>query len=124
MRWNILANIFKVYLTLFRLGFHSDQEKDLEILLLRHQLNILERKRNQIVRADRVDRMHLSVLADRLKLISILGLFVCLNVGQVQSEWTEWTLWTENTSSTNSLERLDTIDWNTVHGYFVIEQES
>jgi len=28
----------------------------------------------------------------------------------------------ENTSSTNSLERLDTIDWNTVHGYFVIEQ--
>jgi putative transposase len=70
MRWYILANIFKVFLTLFRLGFHSDQEKDLEILLLRHQLNILERKRNQIVRADRVDRMLLSVLADRLKLIS------------------------------------------------------
>jgi len=70
MRWYILADIFKVILTLFRLGFHSDQEKDLEILLLRHQLNILERKRNQIVRADRVDRMLLSVLADRLKLIS------------------------------------------------------
>ena len=57
MRWYILANIFKVFLTLFCLGFHSDQEKDLEILRLRHQLNILERKRNQIVRADRVDRM-------------------------------------------------------------------
>jgi len=70
MGWYILANIFKVFLTLFRLGFHSDQEKDLEILLLRHQLNIFERKRNQIVRADRVDRMLLSVLADRLKLIS------------------------------------------------------
>ena len=70
MRWYILANIFKVFLTLFRLGFHSDQEKDLEILLLRHQLNILERKRNQIVRAHRIDRMLLSVLADRLKLIS------------------------------------------------------
>lgn len=70
MRWYILANIFKVFLTLFRLGFHSDQEKDLEILILRHQLNILERKHNQIVRADRVDRMLLSVLADRLKLVS------------------------------------------------------
>jgi hypothetical protein len=70
MGWYILANIFKVFLTLFRLGFRSDQEKDLEILILRHQLHILERKRNQIVRADRVDRMLLSVLADRLKLIS------------------------------------------------------
>jgi hypothetical protein len=70
MGWYILANIFKVFLTLFRLGFRSDQEKDLEILILRHQLHILERKRNQIVRADRVDRMLLSVLADRLKLIN------------------------------------------------------
>ena len=30
MGWYILANIFKVFLTLFRLGFRSDQEKDLE----------------------------------------------------------------------------------------------
>ena len=78
MRWYILANIFKVFLTLFRLGFHSDQEKDQEILLLRHQLNILEPKRNQIVRADCVDRMLLSVLADRLKLTVGVQLQNCL----------------------------------------------
>jgi hypothetical protein len=70
MGWYILANNFKVFLTLFHLSFRSDQEKDLEILILRHQINILERKHNQTVRADRVDRMLLSVLADRLKLIS------------------------------------------------------
>ena len=70
MRWYILANIFKIFLTLFHLGFRSDREKDLEILVLRQQLNILHRKHELIVKPDRVDRMFLSVLADRLKLIS------------------------------------------------------
>jgi len=37
---------------------------------LRQQLNILHRKHDRIVKPDRVDRMILSVLADRLKLIS------------------------------------------------------
>ena len=70
MGWYILSNIFKIFLTLFRLGFRSDREKDLEILVLRQQLNILHRKHDRIVKPDRVDRMILSVLADRLKLIS------------------------------------------------------
>ena len=70
MGWYILANIFKIFLTLFHLGFRSDREKDLEILVLRQQLNILHRKHDRIVKPDRVDRMILSVLADRLKLIS------------------------------------------------------
>lgn len=43
MGWYILANIFKVFLTLFHLSFRSNHEKDLEILNLRHQLNILQR---------------------------------------------------------------------------------
>ena len=67
MGWHILANIFTIFLTLFRLNFRSDREKDLEILILRQQLNILQRKHNQIVRPERVDRVILSVLTVRLK---------------------------------------------------------
>jgi len=47
----------------FRVG------KDLEILVLRQQLNILQRKHNQTVKPDRVDKMILSVLVVRLKLM-------------------------------------------------------
>jgi len=70
MEWYIFANIFKIFLSLFHLSFRSGQEKDLEILILRHQLNILQRKHDQIIRPDRVDRMILSVLAVRLKHLS------------------------------------------------------
>ena len=70
MGWYILANIFKIVLTLFHLSFCSDQEKGLEILILRHQLNILQRKHDQIIRSDRIARMILSVLAVRLKHLS------------------------------------------------------
>jgi len=63
MGWYILANIFKIFLTLFHLGLRTDREKDLEIIILRHQLNILERKHNQIVRPDRADRTILGILA-------------------------------------------------------------
>jgi len=70
MGWYILAKIFKFFLSLFHLNFRSDQEKDLEILILRHQLNILQRKYDQVIRPDRVDRMILSVLTVRLKHLS------------------------------------------------------
>ena len=73
MGWYILANIFKIFLTLFHLGLRTDREKDLEIIILRHQLNILERKHNQIVRSDRADRMILGIFADRLKRFSGLS---------------------------------------------------
>ena len=73
MGWYILANIFKIFLTLFHLGLRANREKDLEIIILRHQLNILERKHNQIVRSDRADRMILGILADRLKRFSGLS---------------------------------------------------
>ena len=41
MGWYIMANTFKIFLTLYHLSIRSDQEKDLEILVLHHQLNIL-----------------------------------------------------------------------------------
>jgi hypothetical protein len=70
MGWFILANIFSALLTLIRISFRSDLEKDLEILILGQQLHILQRKRNQTVKPDRVDKMILGVFAAKLKLIS------------------------------------------------------
>jgi putative transposase len=70
MGWFILANIFSALLALIRVSFSSDHEKDLEILILRQQLIILERKRNRSVEPDRADKMILSILAARLKHMS------------------------------------------------------
>ena len=70
MGWFSLANIFSALLALIRIRFSSDPEKDLEILIVRQQMNILQRKHDQTVKTDRVDKMILSVLAARLKLIS------------------------------------------------------
>lgn len=49
------------------IGRLSEQEKDLEILLLRHQLSILERKCYKPVRLTRAGKLTLAVLATRLK---------------------------------------------------------
>ena len=43
MAWLILSQMFSTLLTLLRLGRTSDKDKDLEILILRQQLNILQR---------------------------------------------------------------------------------
>ena len=43
MAWFILSQMFSTLLTLLRLGRTSDKDKDLEILILRQQLNILQR---------------------------------------------------------------------------------
>jgi hypothetical protein len=70
MGWFSLANIFSALLALIRISFSSDPEKDLEIVILRQQMNILQRKHDQTVKPDRVDKMILSVLAGSLKLIT------------------------------------------------------
>ena len=41
MDWFIVANIFSALLALIKVRALPDQEKDLEILILRQQLNIL-----------------------------------------------------------------------------------
>jgi putative transposase len=45
----------------------SDSEKDLEILILRHQLNILERKQKRTIQPNRAEKLILAVLTARLK---------------------------------------------------------
>ena len=67
MSWFAVMQIFSVLLEWVRLGRRSEPEKDLEILLLRHQLAILERKQTKAVRASRADKLILAVLAIKLK---------------------------------------------------------
>jgi len=66
MGWFILAHIFSTMLMFMHIGRLSEQEKDLEILLLRHQLSILERCYKP-VRLTRAEKLTLAVLATRLK---------------------------------------------------------
>ena len=50
MGWFILTSIFSTLLALFRIRILSEQEKDLEILILRKQLAILQRKHDKPIK--------------------------------------------------------------------------
>lgn len=67
MGWFILAHTFSTMLMFMHIGRLSEQEKNLEILLLRHQLSILERKCYKPVRLTQAEKLTLAVLATRLK---------------------------------------------------------
>ena len=66
MSWFILNHIFTT-ITIVRL---SDLEKDLEILVLRQQLSILQRKLDHPIRTSRFEKMTLAVLITKIKQIS------------------------------------------------------
>ena len=67
MIWSAVAHIFSILLELFQIGRMSDMDKDLEILVLRYQLGIADRKLNQTIRPNRVEKLTLSVLVNRFK---------------------------------------------------------
>ena len=67
MIWYLIARLFSACLTLFRLRWTTDVDKDLEILILRQQLSILERKQQKALKPDRAEKLALAVLAARLK---------------------------------------------------------
>ena len=67
MGWFILTQLVSTLISMVRLGRLSDCEKDLEILILRHQLDILERKQKRKIRPNRAEKLFLSVLTARLK---------------------------------------------------------
>jgi hypothetical protein len=50
MGWFILANIFSALMALFTVRSFSNQEKDLEILILRQHLIIFQRKHNKPIK--------------------------------------------------------------------------
>jgi transposase InsO family protein len=70
MVWFVITLIFSTIVDIITIGRQSTLEKDLEILVLRQQLSILQRKTNASIRPNRVEKLTLSVLAVKLKTIS------------------------------------------------------
>ena len=70
MGWFILKHIFSTIFSFITIGRLSEQEKDLEILVLRQQLSILQRKLDHPIRPSRVEKMTLAVLTSKTKQIS------------------------------------------------------
>jgi hypothetical protein len=70
MGWFIIAHIFSTLIKLISISRKSDQEKDLEILILRHQLAILERKLDKPARPTRAEKLTLAVLFAKLKQVT------------------------------------------------------
>ena len=70
MGWFILKHTFSTILSIINITRLSNQEKDLEILILRQQLSILQRKHNSPIQPNRVEKITLAVLTARLKRIT------------------------------------------------------
>ena len=64
---SVIAHIFGLLLELVRISRISDHDKDLEILVLRYQLGIADRKLNRTIKPERIEKLTLAVLAARLK---------------------------------------------------------
>ncbi|NDJ75916.1 MAG: hypothetical protein GYB65_06630 [Chloroflexi bacterium] len=67
MIWFMVFQVVSTLVELVRLGRQSASEKDLEILLLRRQLAIYERKQAQPMRLSRSEKLPLVVLGTKLK---------------------------------------------------------
>jgi hypothetical protein len=67
MGWLILKHIFSTLLAIVNVRRLSDQEKDLEILVLRQQLSILQRKLNHPIKPSKIEKLTLAVLTTKFK---------------------------------------------------------
>src|SRR5438128_12681053 len=70
MLWFLIMQILSTLLECLWLGRKTDREKDLEILLLRRQLEIVDRARNKPLRVSRAEQLTLAVLAVQLKSVT------------------------------------------------------
>lgn len=70
MGWFVAMQVFSILLEWLHLGRRSAPEKDLEILLLRHQIAIWERQHQTVVRPSRGEKFILAVLTVHLKTIT------------------------------------------------------
>jgi len=66
MTFAVVANLFSVLLDLLGLFARTDREKDLEILLLRQQLRIVQRKRTRPPRLSWWENVPLARLSKQL----------------------------------------------------------
>ena len=62
-----IAHLFSALLELIRITRMSDHDKDLEILVLRYQLGIADRKLNRTLKPDKSEKLALAVVVNRLK---------------------------------------------------------
>ena len=67
MIWSVVMQVFSTVIELIRIGRLSDQEKYLEILVLRKQLAMMEQQLDKPVRLSRAERLTLVVLSAKLK---------------------------------------------------------
>ncbi len=63
MLWFMILQVVTTLVELVQLGRSSESDKDLEILLLRRQLAIVERKQRQPMRLSRGEKLTLVALA-------------------------------------------------------------
>lgn len=66
MIWFLVSQLFTLMLTLIRLARTAEADKDLEILILRQQLGIMQRRRDKPVKPNRVEKLTLAVLTASL----------------------------------------------------------
>ena len=66
MVWFLVPQIFSTRISLIQISRMADRDKDFEIMVLRYQLGIAERKMQKPVLANRAERMTLAVLVARL----------------------------------------------------------
>jgi hypothetical protein len=62
MGWFILAHLFSTILAFFQVTRLSESDKDLEIVILRHQLAIMTRLYNKSVKPNRAEKLTLAIL--------------------------------------------------------------
>ena len=65
MIWSTVAHIFSLQIELIHIGHMPDLDKDLEILVLRYQLGIDDRKLNRTIKPNRIEKLALAVLVNR-----------------------------------------------------------
>src|SRR5215813_9988629 len=70
MVWFFIMQVFSTVLECLWLGRKTEREKDLEILLLRRQLDIVDRARDKPLRVSRAEKLTLAVLAAQLKSVT------------------------------------------------------
>src|SRR5262249_41205566 len=63
----IIAHLFTTVLDWISIGRLGSHEKDLEIMLLRQQLTIVQRRLDKSVRPERIEKLTLAILAAKLK---------------------------------------------------------
>ena len=67
MFWFVLCHLFSCLVDLFTVSCLTDAQKDIQILLLRQQVRVLQRKARQPKRFSRLEKTLLTVLVAKLK---------------------------------------------------------